>query len=165
MARKKVVGDRDQSSPEDLNSFINKLFNEIIESNGIPPGPGEVYRFDVSVNQDGITITPNTNTSSGQVQSVKMEEKEPLVDVIERRDGTTVISELPGVAKKDIELHADNEKLSIKAGTGKKVYSKLVPLPSKVDPTSAAAIYNNGVLEVSFKRSDTYSSIVKINVR
>jgi hypothetical protein len=113
------------SSPEDLNSFINKLFNEIIESNGIPPGPGDVYRFDVSVNQDGITITPNTKGQ--QVQSLKMEDREPLVDVIERKDGTTVISELPGVARKDIELHADNEKLSIKAGAGKRILQQARP--------------------------------------
>ncbi|MDE1865216.1 MAG: Hsp20/alpha crystallin family protein [Candidatus Micrarchaeota archaeon] len=162
MARRKGANDQNGSSPDDINAFINKLFNEIIESNGIPPGPGNVYRFDVSVNNDGITITPN---ASRQVQSVKMDTKEPLVDVIERRDGTTVISELPGVAKKEIELHADHEKLSIKAGTGKTTYSKLVPLPSMVDPTSASAIYNNGVLEVTFKKSGTYSSIVRITVK
>lgn len=160
MARRK--GDvRNPDGTEDINSFINKLFNEIVESQGIPPGPGGVYRFDVSVNQDGITITPNT---AGQIQSVKVDVKEPLVDIVEKKDGITVIAELPAASKKEIELHADNERLSIRAGSGKGHYSKLVSLPSKIDPTTAVALYNSGVLEVSFKRSNTYSSIVKIEV-
>ena len=73
--------------------------------------------------------------------------------------------ELPGVETKDIDLHADHERLSIKADSGKNVYSKLVEMPSKVDSTTATAIYNNGVLEISFKRSNTYRSVVKINVK
>lgn len=163
MASKKGMDDQKPSSPEDLNTFINKLFDEIIETNGMPPGPGETYKFEVSVNQDGITITPNMKGQ--QVQAIKMEEREPLVDVIERKDGVFVVAELPGAEKKDIELHADHERLSMKAGAGKKVFNKLVPLPSKVDPTTAIAVYNSGVLEISFKRSNTYRSIVKIDVR
>jgi len=162
MVRKKGINDQKPTNPEDINTFINKLFDEIIETNGMPPGPGETYRFEVSVNQDGITITPNTK---GQVQTMKMEDREPLVDVIDKKEGVIVVAELPGAEKKGIELHADHEKLSMKAEIGKKVFSRLVPLPSTVDPTTAVAVYNNGVLEISFKRSNTYRSIVKIDVR
>jgi HSP20 family molecular chaperone IbpA len=162
MARRKASPNESPNGTEDLNTFINKLFNEMIESRELPVAPGAVYRFDISVNQNGITITPNMN---GQVQSLKVEEKEPLVDVIERKDGITVIAELPGVEKKRIELHADHERLSMRADSAKGVYSKLVALPSKVDPSTAAATYNNGVLEVEFKRSNTYRSIVKIDVK
>ncbi len=147
---------------EDINTFINKLFNEMIAEQNLPVTPGTVYKFDISVNQDGITITPNV---SGQVQSMKVEEREPLVDIIERKDGITVIAEIPGVEKKQIDLHADHERLSIRADSGKSVYSKLIELPFKVDSTTATAIYNNGVLEISFKRSNTYRSVVKIDVK
>ncbi len=164
MARKK--GDRDESAPgvEDLNMFIRKLFDEIVEGQGVPPGSAAVYRFDISVNRDGITITPNTN---GQVQSMAAgaAPREPLVDIVEGKEGIAVIAELPGVEKRQIELHADHERLSIKADSGKNTYSRLVELPSKVDPASATATYNNGVLEVSLKRSNTYRSIVKIDVK
>jgi HSP20 family protein len=163
MAKKNGNQDEKPNSVEDINTFINKLFNEMIESQDIPVMPGAVYKFDISVNQNGITITPNMGAQ--QVQSIKVEEREPLVDVIDRKDGTTVIAELPGVDRKQIELHADHERLSIKADSGKSIYTKLVELPSKVDPTSAGAIYNNGVLEVSFKRSNTYRSVVKIDVK
>ena len=78
--------------------------------------------------------------------------------------GTTVIAEIPGVDREKIELHADHERLSIKAESGKGVFSKLVTFPTKVDPVSATARYNNGVLEIAFKRSNTYKSVVKIDV-
>jgi HSP20 family protein len=165
MARKKVAGDQNPSEVEDLNAFINKLFDELIETNGIAPGPGDSYRFEISVNKDGVTITPNATNAKGQVQAQKVEEKEPLIDVIEKKDGLAVIAELPGIEKKKLEIHADHERLSIKADKGNTVYSKLVPLPSKVDPSSAVAIYNNGILEITFKRSNTYRSIVKIDVK
>ncbi len=164
MARKKVAGDQNPSEVEDLNAFINKLFDELIESNGIAAGPGDVYKFEVSVNKDGVTITPNAG-AKGQVQSQKVEEKEPLIDVIDRKDGVTVIAELPGMDKGSLDLHADHERLSIKADRGSLKYSKLVPLSSKVDPSSAIALYNNGILEITFKRSNTYRSIVKIDVK
>ena len=94
---------------------------------------------------------------------MKVEDKEPLVDIIERKDGHHGHRGAPGVEKKQIELHADHERLSIKADSGKeRTTASWFRCPSKVDPTSAAAIYNNGVLEVSFKRSNTYRSIVKI---
>lgn len=162
MSKKKGGNQENPTNVDDLNTFINKLFSEIIESNGMQPGPGSVYRFDVSVNQDGVTITPSSN---GQVQSVKLEVKEPLVDVIERKEGISVVADLSGILKKDLQVHADHERLSIKAEAGKNGYSKLVPLPAKVDPTTAVATYNHGVLEVTFKRSNTYSSIVKIDLR
>lgn len=166
MARRKGSNGQDPNnvSVEDLNAFINSFFSEIIENSGLEPGPGNVYRFDVKVNKEGITITPNSS-GQGQVQSMKTEDREPLVDVIDGKDGVTVISELPLIPKKDIEIHADHERLSIKAKVGKQTYSRLVPLPSMVDPSTAAAVYNNGVLEVSLKRSNTYSSIVKIDVK
>jgi HSP20 family molecular chaperone IbpA len=161
MAKRKGTPDQ-PGGVEDINTFINKLFNEMIAENNLPVTPGAVYKFDISVNQNGITITPNAN---GQVQSMKVEDREPLVDIIEKKDGVAVIAELPGVERRQIELHADHERLSIKADSGKNVYSKLIDLPSKVDPTAATATYNNGVLEISFKRSNTYRSVVKIEVK
>ena len=145
MAKRKV--NSDENPPDtDLNSFIKRLFDEMIEVQGAPL-PGAAYRFDIRVNQDGITITPNAN---GQIQSMEKVPRDPLVDIIE---------------KKEIELHADHERLSVRAGSGKGSYSKLITLPSKVDPATAIATYKNGVLEVSLKRSNTYKSIVKIDVK
>ena len=160
MAKRKV--NSDENPPDtDLNSFIKRLFDEMIEVQGAPL-PGAAYRFDIRVNQDGITITPNAN---GQIQSMEKVPRDPLVDIIEKKDGIAVITELPGVEKKEIELHADHERLSVRAGSGKGSYSKLITLPSKVDPATAIATYKNGVLEVSLKRSNTYKSIVKIDVK
>jgi HSP20 family molecular chaperone IbpA len=164
---KKKGGDQGKNPEEmeDINAFINKLFNELIENQqGGPPQEGAVYRFDISVNKDGVTITPNSAAGGQQVQSVKVGE-EPLVDIITKKDAVTVIAELPRAAKKDIKLHADNERLSIESAMGKEKYSKLVTLPMKVDPTTALAVHNNGILEVTFKKSEIYSGVVRITLK
>lgn len=160
MAKKK--SDEEGGPETDLDAFMSKLFNEMVGSGEIPQGPEGAYRFEVQVSRDGITITPN---AGGQVQSLQPQNKEPLIDIIERKDGIAVIAELPGVTKKNLELHADCERLSIKACVEGVAYNRLVQLPARVDPESAAATCNNGVLEVSFKRADTYSGIIKIELR
>ena len=86
MAKKKGAPDESPSSVEDINTFINKLFNEMIAEQGLPAAPDSVRVSDISVNQNGITITPNsTNANGRRLQTMKAEDREPLVDVMRRR--------------------------------------------------------------------------------
>lgn len=78
--------------------------------------------------------------------------REPLVDVIEEGDRILVIVELPGVEKDQIKLKTTEDKLRLKARTDKRLYKKVVRLPSAVDPLSAKAQFQNGVLEVALTR-------------
>lgn len=77
-----------------------------------------------------------------------VEEREPLVDTIVEPDAIRVVAELPGVEKADIELNGAERSLTISVDTEKRKYYKEVDLPEDVDPDSAKASYNNGVLEV-----------------
>jgi len=77
------------------------------------------------------------------------EEREPLVDVIVTDGEVKVIAELPGVEKKDINLHGTEERLTISVDTPERKYYKEVKLPVKVDPKKAKSSYKNGVLEVT----------------
>src|SRR5512133_1779200 len=81
------------------------------------------------------------------------ETKEPLIDVFENEDMVHVLAEFPEVEKEDLLLHATAQHLEIKV-LGLSGYSEDVDLPVPVDPKSAKASYKNGVLEVTFKRSD-----------
>ncbi|HID19417.1 MAG TPA: Hsp20/alpha crystallin family protein [Methanophagales archaeon] len=78
-------------------------------------------------------------------------EREPLIDVIDRKDAYEVVVELPGVEKNDIKLHATEDSLDIKAENGRK-FSKEVPFDMPVKPETAKATYKNGVLCVTIKR-------------
>lgn len=81
------------------------------------------------------------------------------VDVHEYDDRVTVIADLPGVAKDDIELSCDGTVLSIHADNEARRYDERIQLPATVDAESARAKYNNGVLEIRFDRAGGSESI------
>lgn len=89
--------------------------------------------------------------------------KEPLVDVFETEDMVHVLAEFPEIEKEDLLLHATAQHLEIQV-RGLSGYSADVDLPVPVDPKSAKASYKNGVLEVTFRRSDEDKPVeIKVN--
>ena len=72
------------------------------------------------------------------------------IDVYEDDDGIRVVADLPGVEKADIEVTCDGRIVSIAADGERRSYDEQVRLPRRVDESSAAASYNNGVLEIRF---------------
>ncbi len=80
--------------------------------------------------------------------------RKPLIDVFEADDEIKVVAEIPGVKKDDIKLDVVDSLLKIKASRDGRFYSEEVSLPSAVNPDSARASYNNGVLEVIFKKTN-----------
>ncbi len=81
------------------------------------------------------------------------------VDVHEYDDHLTVIADLPGVTKADIDVSCNGSVLSIEAESEGRRYDERVQLPATVDETTGKAKYNNGVLEVRFDRSGDSASI------
>lgn len=81
------------------------------------------------------------------------------VDVHEYDDRITVIADMPGVEKTDIDVTCDGRTLSIRAAGESASYAERVRLPAPVDEQSASATYNNGVLEVQLERADDSADI------
>ncbi len=80
------------------------------------------------------------------------ETREPLVDTFIEGDHVKVVAELPGVEKPDITLESTEDSLTLRVDKPQRKYYKEVDLPAKVDPNTANASYNNGVLEVTLKQ-------------
>ncbi len=80
-------------------------------------------------------------------------------DVHETDDEVRVVADVPGVEKGDIDLQCDGRTLTVEASGDGRRYSERVRLPARVDEHSAAATYNNGVLEVGFDRRESASDI------
>lgn len=90
------------------------------------------------------------------------------VDIEERGDTITVTADLPGVKKENIDVSVSEKSLEIEAGHEEEVeeeqknyyrrerssrrYRRTVSLPAPVDPDSAGAEYENGVLTVTLDR-------------
>lgn len=81
------------------------------------------------------------------------------VDIHETDEKIRVIADLPGVERDDIELKCDGEMLTIGTENARREYDERIDLPVRVDEHSAAATFNNGILEVVFDRADGSASI------
>lgn len=75
--------------------------------------------------------------------------REPLTDVCVDGDIVRVTVELPGVSKEDIQLNGSENSMIVSVDTESRKFEKTVAMPCKVEPDSAKAEYNNGILEVT----------------
>ncbi len=92
----------------------------------------------------------------------------PRVDVGEIGDELVVRAELPGVKKEDIDLRIYSNRIDIKARCKEemeikeedfyrkeriaKSFRRVIPLPVEIDPATARAKYENGILEIRAKK-------------
>lgn len=96
--------------------------------------------------------------------------KPPLMDVRENKDEFTVIADVPGIDKKDLEVEADENSLTVSGQRNeerlvedesrlkKEIYrgsfSRCFTLPLPVDPDAARTNYSNGVLTVVLPKKE-----------
>lgn len=95
---------------------------------------------------------------------------EPKMQISETKDAVNVMAELPGIDEKDLDLKISSDgylsisgekKNSTKSNTKDSYFSEIsygmfkrtIPLPWDLDYESAAATYNNGVLNVSIPKT------------
>lgn len=91
----------------------------------------------------------------------------PPVDIYETQEGLTVVADLPGVPKENIEVHVDNGILTIKGETqhdtpGEAVYTEYqllsfyrqFELSDQVDQEKISANMKHGVLYVNLPRME-----------
>jgi len=90
--------------------------------------------------------------------------KTPSVDLIERDDEIIIKAELPGVDKKDMDISATKNTVSIKGTTSHEEkeekgdyfrteisrgeYARTLTLPAEVDEDNVKATFKNGILEL-----------------
>ena len=137
---------------EDMDEMIESMFKTAMSAGRDAGSNGPVYYgYSVTIGPDG---KPNVKEFGNVRQTKKgtfeLGSREAFVDtVVDEREGKLkVVAEMPGVEKQDIHLEALEDSLNIKAEHGDRKYDTNVALNTKVEPSSASATYNNGVLEV-----------------
>jgi len=162
--RKSFFRDIDDFMDDDFMGFgeefrrireqMDRMMRDVMSHDhpGDEPGKSYVYGFRMHTGPDGKPLVEEF----GNVPKPGVHEipggREPLVDVIAGKEEITVIAELPGVDKKDIDLKADERGLQILVDNPGRRYHKELKMPSEVDPDTIKASYKNGILEVKLKR-------------
>lgn len=152
------------NSIDDVNGFVKKVVHELTASYANDPNSSGsiVYGFSVRIDNRLAHLAPN---SQQQAQAARREpQKEPLIDIIDRPGGVSVLAELPGLDKSSLVVAADHSKLKISCSWSGGTYIRSVNLPNSVNPKSASATYNNGVLEITFEKSESASSEMRITL-
>lgn len=124
----------------------------------------KTYGYTMYKGPDGIPHVQEfgSGAETGSVPSGGV--REPLTDVTVDGNVVRIVVELPGVTKEDIQLEGTETSLTVSVDTEKRKFRKTVPLPSKVEPDSAKAEYNNGILEITVESVDKPPKTKKIAV-
>lgn len=168
---------RDRRFFEEFDKMFEEFFKDIekqvpkdlIKERRLPDGSITkefgpfVYGYSVTIGPDGKPIIrefgnvrPSTKPLPFGAPKLGMEvkeEREPLVDVFDEGDLIRIVAELPGIEKSDINLDSTEKILIISVSTEKRKYYKKIDLPAEIDPASATASYNNGILEVKVRKA------------
>ncbi len=79
-------------------------------------------------------------------------EQQPFVDVIDHPDSITLVAELPGVEEKHLDVKALGKQLSLRVTDPQRLFSKIMVLPSEVEPKTLKSSLKNGILEIVLKK-------------
>jgi HSP20 family protein len=117
-----------------------------------------VYGFSLKTGlggkDDSIKVEPfgNIRKDKKTGAAVVQEIHEPLVDVFEDADATTLIAEMPGVGPEDIRLEVRDDVLTIFAEKGEKKYRKEILLSHALIREKITVTCNNGIVTIRCER-------------
>jgi len=81
-------------------------------------------------------------------------EREPLIDVSATDKDVKIVAEMPGINKQNIRIEAYDNYVEIKSDDPNRKYHKTVEVQDDIDLESARSNYNNGILEIIFKKKE-----------
>ncbi|MCD6491726.1 MAG: archaeal heat shock protein Hsp20 [Candidatus Njordarchaeia archaeon] len=123
-------------------------------------GKSYVYGFTMTIGPDGRPIIKefgNVPPRRGIIREKTEEGKElwePISTVYQEDDKIKIVVDLPGAKKDTIKINASETEVEVRAESDMRKYYKRIRLQEKVDPNSAKAKYNNGVLEIEFETKE-----------
>jgi HSP20 family protein len=79
-------------------------------------------------------------------------EREPMSDITITDKEVKVAVEMPGVPKENIKINAYNGTVEVTSTDPKRKYREVIEIPPETDIETAKSNYNNGILEIVFKK-------------
>jgi HSP20 family protein len=149
---------------DEFENFIDRILRqwginpELNSATGDPKIRKWTYGYSMTMGPDGKPLVrewgtglPNQDIEQGFPQPTGQQVSEPLtqVDCDATNMKVRVLVEMPGVSKESVKVKATETAVRVTASHGGKDYDVEVPLNAKVDPKSAKATCNNGVLDLT----------------
>lgn len=140
----------------DIDQMIERMFKAARENFASAEGPSNsiYYGYSIVTGPDGKPhVREFGNVKPTSRGTFQRSSREPFVDTVvdTKENKLKIIAEMPGVQREDIKLEVLEDSLIIKAEHGDRQYETNVPINAEIDPSTASATYNNGVLEVNLK--------------
>ena len=119
-----------------------------------------VYGYSMTVGPDGkpkvreFGNVKSTTGVSGFARPEISSETEPLMDVITTDKEIKVVVEMPGITKDKITINIQGNILEVKGEDPPRRYRRTIEIPTDTDIETAKSTYNNGILEITFKKKE-----------
>ncbi len=132
---------------------IEEMMNQFFEEDPFEKmrkGEPMAYGFSISTNDSGKPkVEEFGNLHTKQKETKASEEKELLVEVMEKDNSIDILAEVPGVNENELEVSSTSKKLIIDA-SGR--FRKEIALPVEVNPESVNKTLKNGVLTIQLEK-------------
>jgi HSP20 family protein len=152
---------------EQFKNIENQVPKDLIKEYETPEG-GKVrqvgpivYGYSMTIGPDGkpkIREFGNIKSPIGGMGSFEQPslsaEREPLIDISTTDNEVKIVAEMPGIGKDKITVNAYDKYVEIKSEDPNRKYHKKIEVPEDIDVESARSNYNNGVLEITFKKKE-----------
>ena len=90
-------------------------------------------------------------------------ETEPSVDVTTTDNEVEAVVEIPGISKDKIKINAYDNTVEVKSEDPQRKYHRTFEIPAETDIETAKSTYNNGILEIMFKKqTKTKGKTIKV---
>jgi HSP20 family protein len=123
-----------------------------------------VYGYSMTIGPDGkprVKEFGNVKSPMGRGRNLYKpmisSEREPLSDVSVTDNEVKVTIEMPGVAKEKIKVNANQDQVEIISEDPQRRYHEIVDIPPEADIETVRSSYNNGILEIVFKKKEQKS--------
>lgn len=129
---------------------------EFTRGGGIKGVYGFSFRTGLGGKDDAVKVEPfgNIRRDKKTGEAVVQEINEPLVDVFEDEDATTLIAEMPGVGARDIKIDVRDDVLTVSAQRGAKKYRKEILLSYSPAKDRIKVTCNNGIVTIRCEKAE-----------
>lgn len=136
----------------DMERRMNRMLQE--GQQGPSQGSGSsplVYGWTVNVGPDGVPRIRRFGNVEEASAEGEEEWREPFVTSVfdDEKNVIRVTAELPGVTKENIDVQTFEDGIRLEAVGEDRKYRTSLPVNKELDPETAEARYNNGILEIT----------------